>query len=116
MKGKQTMNNLRSPFRSPEGEAAYMEAYEASLELWTVPYESMDVTSRFGRTHLVVCGPVEAPPLVLLHSFFSSLTNWAYNIADLSRHYRVYAPDMMGQPSKSIRVKPSVLAKNWPNG
>lgn len=62
----------------------------------------MYIPSRFGSTHLVICGPKDAPPLVLLHSFFMSLTVWAYNIADLSRNYRVYALDMMGQPGKSI--------------
>jgi pimeloyl-ACP methyl ester carboxylesterase len=66
----------------------------------------MGISSRFGSTHLVVCGPKAAPPLVLLHSFFMSLTVWAYNIADFSRDYRVYALDMMGQPGKSIPDQP----------
>ncbi|MCX9028335.1 MAG: alpha/beta hydrolase [Candidatus Methanoperedens sp.] len=105
-KGKQTMNNLPSHFKSPKGEAEYMAAYEATMRLWAVPYEAMDIRSRFGITHLVVCGPKDAPPLILLHSFFMSLTVWAYNIADLSRAYRVYALDMMGQPSKSIPDQP----------
>ena len=83
-----------------------MAAYEASMRLWPVPYEDMSIRSRFGSTHLVICGPKDAPPLVLLHCFFTSLTNWAYNIADLSRNHRVYALDMMGQPSKSIPDQP----------
>jgi pimeloyl-ACP methyl ester carboxylesterase len=83
-----------------------MAAYEASMRLWTVPYEETDLRSRFGITHLVACGPEDAPPLLLLHCFFSSLTNWAYTVADLGRTYRVYAPDMMGQPGKSIPDQP----------
>jgi pimeloyl-ACP methyl ester carboxylesterase len=43
---------------------------------------------------------------VLLHCFFTSLTIWANNVADLSRQYRIYAPDMMGQPGKSIPDQP----------
>ena len=100
------MSNLPSAFKSPKGEAEYMAAYEATMQLWPVPYESMDIPSRFGSTHLVICGPKDAPPLVLLHCFFTSLTVWAYNIADLSRNYRVYVLDMMGQPSKSIPGQP----------
>ncbi len=100
------MNNLPSPFKSPKGEAEYMAAYEATMRLWMVPYEDMYIPSRFGNTHLVICGPKDAPPLVLLHSFFMSLTVWAHNIADLSRAYRIYALDMMGQPSKSIPDHP----------
>lgn len=66
----------------------------------------MDIPTRFGSTHLVVCGPKDGPPLVLLHSFFMSLTVWAYNIADFSRDHRVYALDMIGQPGKSIPNQP----------
>jgi pimeloyl-ACP methyl ester carboxylesterase len=100
------MNPLPSPFKNAKGEAAFMAAYEETMRLWSVPYKSMDIPSRFGRTHLVICGPKAAPPLVLLHCFFTSLTVWAYNMADLSRNYRVYALDMMGQPSKSIPDQP----------
>jgi pimeloyl-ACP methyl ester carboxylesterase len=100
------MSNLPSPFKSPKGEAEYMAAYEATMRLWTVPYEDRYVPSHFGSTYLVVCGPTDAPPLVLLHSFFMSLTVWAYNMADFSRDHRVYALDMMGQPGKSIPDQP----------
>jgi len=100
------MSALPSPFKTPQGEAQYMAAYEATLRLWTVPYETLDIPSRFGSTHLVACGPQDAPPLVLLHGFLASLTMWAYNMADLSRDYRVYALDVMGQPSKSVPDQP----------
>jgi pimeloyl-ACP methyl ester carboxylesterase len=99
-------NLLPSPFKSPKGEAEFMAAYAATLRLWPVPYESMDITGRYGRTHLVASGPKDAPTLVLLHMYLTSLTQWAANIADLSRDYRVYAIDVMGQPSKSIPDRP----------
>lgn len=100
------MTNLPSPFKTPKGEAEFMAAYEASLRLWPVPYEPMDISGRYGLTHLVATGPKDAPTLVLLHMFFTSLTQWAANIADLSRDYRVYAVDVIGQPSKSIPSQP----------
>ena len=90
------MSNLPSAFKNPKGEAESIAAYAATMRLWPVPYESMDIRSRFGSTHLVICGPKDAPPLVLLYCFFTSLTIWAYNIADLSHDYRMYALDMMG--------------------
>src|SRR5215212_4701938 len=94
--------SLPSPFKSTEGEAEFMAAYEATLKLWPVAYEPMDIAGRYGRTHLVASGPKDAPSLVLLHMYFTSLTQWAANITNLSRDYRVYAIDIMGQPSKSI--------------
>jgi pimeloyl-ACP methyl ester carboxylesterase len=83
-----------------------MAAYAATMDLWTEPYEERDLRSRFRTTHLVVCGPADAPPLVLLHCFFTSLTTWAYNVGAFSRHHRVYALDMMSQPSKSVPEQP----------
>ncbi len=93
---------LPSPFVSPEGAAAYTAAYDAALKLWPVPFESLQVDGRYGRTHLVVSGPTAAPSMVLLHGANCSLLMWSPNIADLSHDYRVYAVDVMGQPSKSV--------------
>jgi len=94
--------SLPSPFRSPKGEALYLAAYDASMQLWPVPYESIEVTGRYGRTHLVVSGPPDASPLVLLHGDYLSLAMWSPNVADLSRNYRVYAVDVIGQPGRSV--------------
>jgi pimeloyl-ACP methyl ester carboxylesterase len=96
------MDNLPSPFKSPKGEAEYMAAYETMMRYWTAPYESIDLPGYYGCTLLVVSGPIDAPPLVLLHGGRASLTMWAKNVGDLSRDYRVYAIDVMGQPSKSV--------------
>ncbi len=97
---------LTNSFKTPEGEAAYLEAYEAAMKLWTVPYEEIEVPGQFGTTHVVVSGPQDAPPLVLLHGFFGTLAMWSPNIADFSHDYRVYAIDIMGHPSKSIPGEP----------
>jgi pimeloyl-ACP methyl ester carboxylesterase len=36
------------------------------------------------------------PPLVLLHGIGASRSDWEYNVPELSRHYRVIAPDLRG--------------------
>ena len=95
-----------SPFKSPEGEAAFLEAYDNAMKLWPVTYEEIEITNRFGTTHVVTSGPKDAPPLVLLHGMLGTLTMWSPNIADLSKDYRVYAIDVMGQPGKSVHNEP----------
>ncbi len=97
---------MSSAFKTPEGEATYLAAYEAAMELWPVPYEEMEIPTRFGMTHVVVSGPKDAPPLVLLHGYMATLIMWSPNIADFSTNYRVHAIDVMGQPSKSIPNEP----------
>jgi len=91
-----------SAFKSPEGEAEFMATYDALMKLWPVSYEEIEVPSRFGMTHIVASGPKDAPALVLLHGQFATLSMWSPNVADLSKDYRVYAIDVIGQPSKSI--------------
>jgi pimeloyl-ACP methyl ester carboxylesterase len=83
-----------------------MAAYETSMKLWPVAYKPIDITGRYGRTHMVAAGPKGAPALLPLHADFMSPTMWAANIADLSRDNRVYAIDVMGQPGKSVPDKP----------
>jgi pimeloyl-ACP methyl ester carboxylesterase len=95
-----------SAFKTPEGEAAFLAAYDAAMKLWPVPYEEMDIPTPFGMTHVVVSGPTDAPPVVLLHGYWATSTMWAPNIADFSQDYRVYAIDVMGQPSKSVPAEP----------
>lgn len=95
-----------SAFKSLEGEAAYRSAYKAAMKRWPVPYDEMSISNRFGVTHVVASGPRNAPPLVLLHGYWATLTMWTPNISELSRHHRVYAIDVMGQPSKSIPDEP----------
>lgn len=96
----------KSAFNGAEGEAAFMTAYDNAMKLWPVPYEERDIPTRFGSTHVVVSGPRDAAPLVLLHGYMATLLSWAPNIVDLSKNYRVYAIDVMGQPGKSIPDEP----------
>lgn len=93
-------------FKTPAGEAAYRAAYDAELKSWPVPYEEIDLPSRFGTTHVIACGPKAASPLVLLHGYMATSTMWSNNIAAFSKDHRVYAVDVMGQPSKSIPDEP----------
>ena len=95
-----------SAFKTAEGEAKFLAAYDHEMKSWPVPYEEVDVRSRFGTTHVVICGPKTAPPLVLLHGYMATLTMWWPNIAAFSKDYRVYAIDVMGQPSKSRPSEP----------
>jgi len=95
-----------SSFRTPEGEARYIDAYNATLALWPVPFDSQEVNTRCGLTHIIVSGPTGAPPLLLLHGMNLSATMWFPNVADLAHRYRVYAVDTIGSASKSVASQP----------
>lgn len=102
-----------SLFKSPKHEVRYMQAYDDVLALWPVPYKSMFVDTRFGRTHIIVCGPEDAPPLVLLHGFGVNATMWIPLIANLSKHFRIYALDTIGDLGKSVLEYPLKQAGDY---
>lgn len=102
-----------SGFRTARGQAAFFTAYDQAMKLWPVPYEEIDVPTRFGTTHVAITGPKDGPPLVLLHGYAATLAMWALNVRDFSRHYRVYALDVMGQPGKSVPDEPVTSAADY---
>jgi pimeloyl-ACP methyl ester carboxylesterase len=100
------MSEYPSNFKTPEGEVKYIAAYETTLTLWGIPYEFLEAPTQWGDTHLIVCGPKDGPPLVLLHGMHLSATMWFSNVAALSRHYRIYAVDTIGGVGRSVGVHP----------
>lgn len=104
-----------SMFKTPEGQARYFAAYDATLALWSVPVTSRTIATRFGPTHINVCGPEDAPPLVLLHGAAISSTMWYTNVAALSTTYRMIAPDIIGEMGKSVRTQPLTKPEDFVN-
>jgi hypothetical protein len=86
------MSEKAPAFKSKTGQLQYFAAYDASMCLWPVPYESMDVTTRYGQTHIIVCSPKDAFPVILLHGGYASSTMCFPNVADLSVKYRLLSP------------------------
>jgi pimeloyl-ACP methyl ester carboxylesterase len=93
------------PFRSPELRAQFIAKYDAVLARWPVARAERDVSTSFGSTHVVVSGPVSAPPLVLLHGAAATATMWGPVIAALSESYRCYCVDTVTDANKSVATK-----------
>jgi len=92
-------------FKSEAGRARYLAAYDACVRAWPVPCEALTLPTRLGPTHAIACGPIDAPPVILLPSFAGSATAWRLNTEELSRHFRLYAVDVIGQPGKSQAIR-----------
>lgn len=93
-------------FTSPEGKVEIMNAYQAIMDKWPVPYQELTIPTSFGETYVIASGPENAPGVVLLHALSATVTSWYRNIEALSRSYRVYAVDVIGEGNKSCPVKP----------
>lgn len=96
------LNKATSIYKSPEVEARLMEMYDARLAEWPVPYESVLVDTAYGKVHVIISGPEDAPPVLLLHASGVAGWSWLYNVEELSQHYRTYAIDTLGDAGKSV--------------
>lgn len=86
--------------------AAWFDRFRARLK---VPTESREVQTSFGNTHVLVGGPENGPPLVILHGAMASSAHVLVELERLLETYRVCAVDVMGQSVKSADMRPSVL-------
>jgi pimeloyl-ACP methyl ester carboxylesterase len=102
-----------SLYKTPQGYQAMMRAYDAQLARWPVPYRSTWVKTRHGDTHLLAMGPEDAPPLVLIHGLAASALVWKQNVAALSREFRIYALDNIGDTGKSAPTRPSLYGRGY---
>ncbi|MEU9885247.1 alpha/beta hydrolase [Sphaerisporangium sp. NPDC051011] len=97
-------------YKSEEGARAVEERYRAYLARWPVPSEQLRLPTRQGETFVVACGPPDAPPLLLFHGSAANTAMWIGEAADWSRHFRVYAVDMIGEPGLSAPARPPMTS------
>jgi pimeloyl-ACP methyl ester carboxylesterase len=107
------MTTYMPHFRSEEGEAAYRRAYECTLSLWPADRNAVEVKTQFGLTYVNVSGAADAPPLVMIHGFGFSGTQWYPNVTALASDFRIYAPDVPDQFGLSQLEKPIKTAGNY---
>ena len=101
------MSNQMTVFRSQDSRARFERAYKAALGLWPVAYEELYVSTGYGLTQVVACGQKGRPSVMLLHPAGCGAVIWARNALALSKEFRVYAVDTIGEvnlsrPSKRV--------------
>ena len=104
-----------SHWSHPADRVRYENAYRASLGLWPIPTESRVVTTPFGPTHVVVAGPADRKPIVLVHAGALSATQWYLQAAGLGADHRLFAVDIMGDiglstQTRSVHTRPEAAA------
>lgn len=89
-------------YRSKKSGREIIESYDLLLKQWDVPFDELDIPTRYGSTHIITAGNKEALPLVLFHGVGDdSALMWVYNAKALAFGLRIYAVDTIGGPGKS---------------
>lgn len=78
--------------------ATWFESFRSTLPFST---ESRFLDLPEGRTHVLVAGPVDAPPLVCLHGALATSAHLLPELGSLVERHRIYAVDVVGQSVKS---------------
>ncbi len=79
----------------------YFESYNKTMEQWEVAYEELYVPTTKGTAHVILSGPKNGIPVILLHGMNSSSTMWYPNAKSLAQEYRIFAIDMIFEAGKS---------------
>lgn len=104
----------KTAYKSDKVREKALVCYENILSEWPVLFESCHIMTSFGETSMLVSGIPNAKPLLLLHGGGGNSTMWIYNIAELSKHFRVYAIDMIGEAGKSAGTRPTFISDGYP--
>ncbi|MFG1797179.1 alpha/beta fold hydrolase [Nocardia sp. NPDC049149] len=97
---------MRTLYKSEHGANVVQQHYRKLLDAWPIPAERVRVSTRQGETFVLVSGPQEAPPLVLLHGSGGNAANWRGDIASWAKHFRTYAVDIIGEAGDSAPSRP----------
>jgi pimeloyl-ACP methyl ester carboxylesterase len=89
--------------------------YRALLDQWPVPSEQLTLQTRLGETFVVASGPIDAPPLVLLHGSGGTSAMWLGDIPSYVEAHRVYAVDIPGEPGLSSPARAPLASNAYPD-
>ena len=90
------------PFKSEQSKSEYEAHCQERAKLWPRGSETMTIETASGWTFVRACGSITDPPLFLLPGVRAGSLMWTQHVAALSAHYRVYAPDIIGDAGFSV--------------
>jgi pimeloyl-ACP methyl ester carboxylesterase len=100
-------------YKSDESERLVQERYRKFLQYWPVPNQQLRVPTREGETFVIASGDPAAPALLLFHGGLTNSVIWMGDVVAWSKHFRVYAVDMIGEPGLSAPSRPSLRSEAY---
>lgn len=92
-------------FRSPAAREACAAAAEQVRASLPMPTEARTVPTPYGETRVLLAGPPEAPPLLLLHGAMASAAHLLGELYPLAQTRRLVGVDVLGQSPHSADAR-----------
>ena len=106
------MANRLSIYENTEFEKKLIAIYDRCLDSWPLDHKSLFLETSYGKVHVIASGPENALPILLFHASEMAAWSWLPNIAVLSKKYRTYAVDHIGEAGKSVLKDIDVFPKD----
>lgn len=90
-----------SIYNSEALKSELMDIYDKNSSKWPEGTVDIFVETQFGKVHILACGELDNPPLVMIHAASMGAHSWAENLDPLLNHYRIYSVDNIGEGNKS---------------
>ena len=97
-------------WKTPRGGEAVRARYAQFLARWPVANTQVRLPTSQGETFVVVSGPSDAPPVLLLHGGATNSASWMGDVGLWSQHFRTCAVDMIGEPGFSAPARPALAS------
>ena len=94
------------PFKSAEARERYLAYYDEHAKAWPLESERRTEHTDDGDTFMLVSGPPDAPPLVLLPAGRTNSLCWTPIVKALSKDFRTYAVDAIYDDGRSVNAQP----------
>lgn len=93
-------------YKTEAGGAKIRRQYEEWLAHWPAPADRRTVPTRHGDTFVMVSGPENGPPVLLLHGSGANTLTWLPLVRRLGDRFRLHAVDVIGEPGLSAPSRP----------
>jgi len=94
-------NSKDTIYRNDRLKDQLMRIYEEQEKAWPVDHENIFIKTGYGEVHVLACGSITNPPIIMMHAASMGAHSWAENLGPLLPYYRIYAIDNIGEGNKS---------------
>ncbi len=102
-------------YKSEEGRRLVLEQYDKLLSATDFAHVERYVNTVYGETYVLESGQKGLPPLFLFHGTAVNSASWFADIKELTRHFRVFAVDLIGEAGHSAQTRPSMKTNDYAN-